>query len=240
MSRLTCAEVRELAPDVALGLLTGAERAAALDHLQRCEGCRAEVASLAIAADEVLLAAPRAVPPPGFRAGVIARLQHERAAGDGLPPVPAAVAARSTPSRPGRRRRVSLAAMAVAAVAVVVAGIVAVIGSGAPEPAVAAVAEIRTGRGDVVGRATVAGEDVATVVVDVPAWERMVEAWGDDNPSEEYWLAVEQDDGTRTLRPVPPDMDDWSVRVDAPADEVASVSMIDAQGRVWCSGRFPA
>src|SRR5690606_34746160 len=61
----TCAEVRELAPDIALGLLTGEERAAALAHLERCGACRAEVVGLAGAADEVLLLAPGATPPPG-------------------------------------------------------------------------------------------------------------------------------------------------------------------------------
>ncbi|HKY65932.1 MAG TPA: zf-HC2 domain-containing protein, partial [Acidimicrobiales bacterium] len=64
--QLRCDDVREVAPDIALGLLTGEERADALAHLERCEGCRAEVASLAVAADEVLLAAPEAAPPPGF------------------------------------------------------------------------------------------------------------------------------------------------------------------------------
>ena len=44
---LPCEDVRELAPELALGLLTGEERAEALAHLEGCDGCRAEVASLA-------------------------------------------------------------------------------------------------------------------------------------------------------------------------------------------------
>jgi hypothetical protein len=240
--RLGCDEVRVLAPDVALGLLTGEERAAALAHLQGCESCRAEVASLAGAADEVLLAAPEAMPPAGFAAGVLARLVPtpgaESRGGDGLPPVPAAAPPPSPPVRIARRRRASLAAMAAAAVAVVVAGILAVVGSGGSERDVVAVAEIRTGRGDVVGEATLQGDETATVAVDVPAWDRMVERWGDDNPSDDYWLAIARDDGTRSLRPVPDDLDGWTVSINAPAEDVTSVAMIDAQGRVWCEGRF--
>jgi Putative zinc-finger len=242
--RLGCDEVRVLAPDVALGLLTGEERAAALAHLQGCESCRAEVAALAVTADEVLLAAPEATPPAGFAAGVLARLVPapgtESVSGDGLPPVPAPVPVRSPLARIARRRRVSLAAMAAAAVTVVVAGILAVIGSGGGDGGVVAVAEIRTGRGDVVGEASVQGDETATVAIDVPGWGRMVDAWGDDNPSGDYWLAIEQDDGTRSLRPVPTDLDGWTVRINAPAEDVTSVAMIDAQGRVWCGGRFTA
>ena len=72
--RTSCEHVREVAPDVALGLLTGEDRAEALDHLEGCEACRAEVASLAVTADEVLLASPEADPPPGFADRVLARI----------------------------------------------------------------------------------------------------------------------------------------------------------------------
>jgi hypothetical protein len=240
ISRLSCREAGELAPDVALGLLTGEARAAALAHFERCEACRAELASLAVTADEVLLAAPEATPPAGFADAVVSRIESERAAGGGLPPVPAAMATRPLHLRShrSRRRRVSLVAMAAAAVAVVVAGIVAVTGSGGPSSVSTATAEIRTGRGDVVGEATVSGGDTATVVLDVPDWARLVELWADDAPAGGYWLAVEEDDGTRTLRAMPQAVEHWSVPIHAAARDVAAVSMIDADGRVWCSGRF--
>ena len=32
----------------------------------------------------------------------------------------------------------------------------------------------------------------------------------------------------------------WTVTVDAARDEVATVSVVDAEGRTWCSGTFPA
>ena len=60
LPRETCEWVREVAPDLALGLLTGVERGDALAHLERCEGCRAEVTALSGTADEILLAGPEA------------------------------------------------------------------------------------------------------------------------------------------------------------------------------------
>ncbi len=234
----SCDTVREAAPDLALGLLTGEERAAALAHLERCEGCRAEVASLAVTADEVLLAAPEVEPPVGFGDRVLARLAAERAAGGGLPATsggPArAVGSGRGGSRPVRRWRVAAALVAAAALAV--AGLVAVVRSGAPDDEVA-VAQMRTGTGAVVGDATAAGAETSVVTLDVPAWESMVEHWG-EAPAATYWLVVEQEDGTRTMSALAADVDDWSMRVDAPVDEIATVSMLDNAGRVWCTGRF--
>jgi len=237
--RTPCDQVREVAPDVALGLLTGEERAAALAHLERCEGCRAEVASLAMTADEVLLAAPEVEPPPGFGDRVLARLAAERAAGDGLPTAsgaPAtAAAARRPRSRSVRRWRAAAALVAAAAV-LAVAGLVAVRRSGTAEDAVA-VAQMRTGTGAVVGDVTAERAGTTLVTLDVPGWDTMVEQWG-DAPAGTYWLVVEQDDGTRTMGALAADVDDWSMRVDASVDDIATVSMLDSAGRVWCTGRF--
>jgi hypothetical protein len=30
----------------------------------------------------------------------------------------------------------------------------------------------------------------------------------------------------------------WEVPVEADADDIAAVSMLDGEGRVWCTGRF--
>ncbi len=51
MSALTCSEVRELAPELALGILGGAERAEVLLHVNGCARCQAYVAELTEAAD---------------------------------------------------------------------------------------------------------------------------------------------------------------------------------------------
>ncbi len=234
----SCDTVREMAPDLALGLPTGEDRAAALAHLERCEGCRAEVASLAVTADEVLLAAPEVEPPPGFGDRVLARLAAERAAGVGLPATSGAPARTSGSrwSRPWPTRRWRVAAALVAAAVLAVGGLVAVLPSGTPDHQVA-VAEMRTGSGAAVGEATAMGDETSVVALDVPAWDAMVERWG-DAPGGSYWLVVEQRDGTRTMRALAADVDDWSMRVDAPVDEIATVAMLDNAGRVWCSGRF--
>jgi hypothetical protein len=71
---MTCAEVEELAAELALGIVSGAERASALTHLDRCDGCRGLVGRLAQAADGILLLAPPAEPPPGFESRVLARM----------------------------------------------------------------------------------------------------------------------------------------------------------------------
>jgi hypothetical protein len=66
MTTLTCSELTDVAPELALGALPGRQRAAALAHLDRCADCRLTVEELSDAADALLLAAPQAAPPPGF------------------------------------------------------------------------------------------------------------------------------------------------------------------------------
>ena len=69
-----CAQVRELAPELALGIAEGDERAAALRHLSGCAGCRRLVSELSSVGDELLLLAPAAEPAPGFESRVLGRL----------------------------------------------------------------------------------------------------------------------------------------------------------------------
>ena len=61
---------RELAPELALGIADGEERAWALEHLADCRECRVRFERLATLADELLLVAPTAEPPAGFEARV--------------------------------------------------------------------------------------------------------------------------------------------------------------------------
>jgi len=65
-----CERLREVAPELALGIADGEERAWALEHLTGCAECRARVERLASLADELLLLGPIAEPPPGFEARV--------------------------------------------------------------------------------------------------------------------------------------------------------------------------
>jgi hypothetical protein len=237
VTRLRCSQMQDIAPDVALGLLTGEGRAAALAHLEDCAACRAEVASLAGVADELLLTGPEATPPGGFERRVLDRLAAARAAdapppspGDGPAPDPRPGGRR----RPGRDRprptaRTSLAAAAVAAV--VVAAVL--LGRGGPSPAVEERAEMTTGAGVVVGTATVRGGDPATVTVDVPGWGPAAP------PGGTYWLAVDREDGHRSMTHIGTEMAVWEVPLVGDADEVTAVSVLDGEGRVWCSAPFP-
>ncbi|HEV2368250.1 MAG TPA: zf-HC2 domain-containing protein, partial [Acidimicrobiales bacterium] len=63
---MNCAELRDIAPELALGVLPGQERAAALAHLQSCPACQAEVEHLTDVADELVALAPAVEPPLGF------------------------------------------------------------------------------------------------------------------------------------------------------------------------------
>jgi hypothetical protein len=90
------------AAELALGLLSGGERAEALAHLDGCQSCRTLVEDLSDVADGLLLLAPEHEPPAGFESAVLARVGE----------------------RPARRRRRWL----LPAVAAVVAAILGVSG----------------------------------------------------------------------------------------------------------------
>jgi predicted anti-sigma-YlaC factor YlaD len=97
-----CEELRELAPELALGIVEGEERGRALEHLVDCPECRRRVDDLAEVADQLLLLAPHREPPVGFESEVLRRVL----------PAP----------KPRRRRRLQLvfapAAAALAAAAI--------------------------------------------------------------------------------------------------------------------------
>jgi hypothetical protein len=101
---MTCEDVQAAAPELALGMVSGTERAAALEHLVGCATCRAEVESLSDVADALLVLAPQAEPPLGFESRVVDRL-----AGAGL----------GVPARSRRRWRLTT----VAAVTAVILGV---------------------------------------------------------------------------------------------------------------------
>jgi anti-sigma-K factor RskA len=117
MSEMNCAMLADVAAELALGVLTGRERADAIEHLDRCEGCRENVRKLTATGEELLGLLPPAEPPAGFETRVLDRLGlMTSAAPVALAPVaPAAVAAdrggavavmprRDPPGKHGRRR----------------------------------------------------------------------------------------------------------------------------------------
>jgi anti-sigma-K factor RskA len=72
-----CTHVRDIAPELALGVLDGDERAEVLEHLASCVECRAFADELSGIGDSLLLLAPAADPPLGFESRVAARLAAE-------------------------------------------------------------------------------------------------------------------------------------------------------------------
>jgi hypothetical protein len=75
---MRCDEMRELAPDIALGIADGEDRAEALEHLSTCAECRRLVEQLSQVADELLMLAPAQEPPAGFESRVVQSLGLER------------------------------------------------------------------------------------------------------------------------------------------------------------------
>lgn len=154
---MTCAEVEALAAELALGGVAGAERAAALAHLTRCDACRTLVDELARAADGLLLLAPAVEPPPGFESRVLAAI---------------GTASQPVPLRSGRPRLWLAAAAVVVAAALSGAGVAELRHRGGEPPATVASAPIgvrtalvRDDAGRWTCRAVVYGDDPTWLVV---------------------------------------------------------------------------
>jgi len=96
---VNCAEARDLAPELALGILGGAERAEVLLHVNGCARCQVAVAEFTEVADALPLLAPEAESSAGFEERVLAALD--------------------APKRSNRRRWISAIAVAAAAAAIV-------------------------------------------------------------------------------------------------------------------------
>lgn len=222
---LTCGQLEELAAELALGTVSGAERAAALDHLAGCGPCRNLVDELARVADNVLLLAPVAEPPPGFESRVLSRL--------GVAPAPAFRVV--TPIR--RRVLVGVAA------AVLVAGLSGVgaawLAGDDRSPVSVAAGEVRTALAvDTAGhwtcRAVVYGENPTWLVVSLDRTDDLsavfsVEAVhsGRSEPVPMGTFAIDRGHGS------------FAKAVELPADGVETIRVLDAGGRVRYTMEFP-
>src|SRR5215472_16245864 len=71
---MNCAELSDAAAELALGVLTGRERADAVAHLARCDGCREYVRQMMETGGGLLGLLPPVEPPPGFETRVLDRL----------------------------------------------------------------------------------------------------------------------------------------------------------------------
>ena len=73
---MTCAHVHDVAAELALGALTGRERAGAIAHLEKCRVCREDVRQLMATGGQLLELLPPAAPPAGFETRVLQRLRQ--------------------------------------------------------------------------------------------------------------------------------------------------------------------
>jgi anti-sigma-K factor RskA len=114
LNEMGCDEFADVAAELALGVLTGRERAQALMHLDQCDACRESVRQMTMTGEELLGLLPASEPPPGFETRVMERI--------GLPtPSPRPVSHISHARRKGQvsRTRRMLAVAAVVAAFVV-------------------------------------------------------------------------------------------------------------------------
>ncbi len=71
---MSCDEFAGVAAELALGVLTGRERAQAIAHLDECDSCREHVRQLSLTGEEMLGLLPSREPPEGFESQVMARI----------------------------------------------------------------------------------------------------------------------------------------------------------------------
>ncbi|QTD97428.1 hypothetical protein [Streptomyces cyanogenus] len=109
-----CEELREIGPELALGVLPGRERAEAVAHLDRCAECREYVRQLTQVGDRLVGLLPDREPPPGFETRVARGLARQATASEGQRP------ARSRGAYRGVRRARARAAAVGAALAAAV------------------------------------------------------------------------------------------------------------------------
>jgi hypothetical protein len=277
MIRMECSRLYDLAPELALGLLDGAERAEVLAHLEQCATCHTDVASLTEIGEQLLLLGPEAQPPAGFENRVLDRLAP--ASTTPQPTIPPGAWAPALSARNGQRvvdpdddrfvhprpaaplreveaevvplrRRFPLRALAAAAALVaVVAGAAGLTlrlagdqgTGGGPVLAAGDTVEVDmlTPTGHPVGSVALVGGEPDTIELDVAAWVEEVRHWAEP-PAGPWALDVVDRTGTHERYELPEgdgtpeiDLDDGET-----GDAVASVALIDGDGRTWCTGTF--
>ncbi|MFD9651041.1 hypothetical protein [Streptomyces mirabilis] len=80
---MTCEKLREIGAELALGILPGRERAAAVAHLDRCADCREYVEQLTLVGDGLIGLLPGCEPPVGFETRVAQALTQGTPTQDG-------------------------------------------------------------------------------------------------------------------------------------------------------------
>jgi hypothetical protein len=215
MSPVGCAEVRELAPELALGIVGGPQRADALQHASECGPCRVLVGELAEAADALPLLAAEAEPPPGFEDRVLSAL--------------------NAPRRRTRRRIAAGLAVAAAAAAIVsIVGVRIVESTQETDASNVAASEVRSsdmvGANDInVGNVSVTNGKPATVVLNVN--------YGVSGGT--YGIEFRAGSAKKRLGDVRirDGQGSWAAVVGLPNDGNGSIVLVDGNGAVVCEGR---
>jgi hypothetical protein len=217
-----CTALSDALGELALGALTGRERAVVVAHLENCTSCSVEVDALSKTADQLLHLAPTAEPPVGFEGGVFDRLGLQR--------------------RTSRRRywpawRPKVVASMAAGAAVLAFGLGALLGfgtrvGGPVRPAVAAqapiqVASLFSGR-HAVGQVFVYAGNPTWLFMDMndARWHGALrcEVVVDQGPTVvlgRFWLS----DGKGA----------WAARLSQPAGRLNEARVVDASGTVLAS-----
>jgi predicted anti-sigma-YlaC factor YlaD len=216
MSTSSCAGVRERAPDLALGALTGPERAEVVAHLDGCPSCQALVGEYASVADALLDLVPEAQPASELAAPVLAAMQPAH-----------------------RRRRHRVATLVAAATLALTAGtgltVALVARDGSGSGSTATTSALRSapmvGAGDVtVGRVVSTGDRPLKLAVSVDYWV----------PDGHYRLAALDGDGDAKpvgVLEVSGGRGTWSGRATR-ADRPVAVQLLDQAGNVVCRGQL--
>jgi predicted anti-sigma-YlaC factor YlaD len=214
MNPVSCDEAVGLAPELALGLLDGSERARVLSHLENCETCRRLVDDLATTTGRLVAAAPGIDPPPGFDRQVLAQL------------APVAL------KEPARRRRrgimAGIGALAVAASLSLAGFLVASGGDSGPA----------TRRATITAAGDWARGDV--LLVDAhPTWVTMRVSVDYEAKDLHCELALADGRVVRlgTFHEVGGAWE-WGGTIQAAASDVVEARLVSADGTVVASGRF--
>jgi hypothetical protein len=207
---VNCAEARDYAPELALGVLSGAERAEVLLHVNGCARCQALVVELSEVVDVLVTVAPEAEPSRGFEQRVLTEI--------------------GSPRRRSRRRLMSAVAIAAAVAAIVSITIVRVVESNSSSTSAPPVAAKMIGgqNGATAGWVSVADAHAVTVAVDygVPGGTYHVQVKPKDGGS--YSLgAMQIDDKGRGF---------WTGSSDVPITTGSTIQLVGADGRPACQG----
>jgi hypothetical protein len=215
---VNCAHARELAPELALGILGGAERAEVIEHVNGCVRCQAYVAELTEVGDALPLLAPEAEPSRGFDARVIAAI--------------------AAPRRANRRRWIAAVAVAAAAAAILSITVVRVVESNdssttpAAVPARPVVIQMIGEAGGAAGWASLADGRVVTLAVDygVPQGTYRVQLASTSTNQAVDIGAMEIDARGRGF---------WTGRSREPVPGANAIVLVDASGNEACHGAIP-